>query len=1122
MVAESKDIRLLNAYVRGLPQHGSAFAIDPLVLAVPKGNPAGIRRLEDVGELPPEAVCTPPYMLEARADELDDVVVPVNEDSSPDCGTPTVDAVAAGDLAAAAVPGSAVNFVRLLEVEPRPPVAERRPVRRLRDGARERRQRSRDRLPELRRVEGRPGHHRRPGVRPVTGGTARGPDQLVCITGMHRSGTSLLARVVNLLGVDLGAPGALMGPGPDNPAGYWENRAIKELDDEVLAHLGGAWDQPPLLEAGWELDAGLDPFRDRAREILGRDFAGPAAGPVGCKEPRLCLLHPFWRTVVPISHTVVVVRHPTEVVASLVRRNGMDPGQGAVLWLRYLLAVGAPADGSVLVVRLDDLTDRPDATAARLATHLGLPAARARPPRRGEGVARSGAPAPRDCGRRGRPRHHGVAEPRPRAHRLERRRGRPRRAADGGAHRGRRGLARTPGQPRRARRRPGRGGRAAGEAPQVAPTAKGAGGGRPGGAPPSAAALRGRRRGRGPVSPTDHLTGVVTVAPGWTLMPAARDRMLQRLARAGDDVVAIAAVAGPLPAGQSARNHAERLAVQTADAPASTSDGRDVPALVHRAEVAVSVGAGGVALPEGRVVVDPGAHAHRADAVAELADAVDHARPVFPWRPVVLLVATEPDPAGWEGAVALVDALQEIDVDARLALPAGAPVPSSRWVQPALASEATLRRTRPDAVLAWDAGAVEAAETWATGLRSLVIVERTGDGASVATVPWRIDVARGRVRGSFGRAAEPTALATLVRRLAAGPQPEAPDPTVVIGRRPQVWDKVDASIGVHRRPTERSCVFVVGPVAPAARRAAEALAAHMSRAAVHVELVAPDAVPSTAPSADLVLLQGAGPAVARELVARRADRPTVLHLDATDLDPDGGLRAGSADVLARCGLAVAATTAGVEVLRAAPVETRLRTMVLPALMPGGRYADLRRAKVPRHRGPLRVIGWAPGDDGDEGTGRAVEWALRVLLEGRPGVRVDLVRGGARLDDLAGVRRLQNEVQPHSAARWSVLLLTCTSRSPLHDEPVLLAEAGVLGVPTLLADGTWATRPGRLAVADPDDRDEWLAAVTAILDDRPGEEGLRFETAAAADALERPAVADAVVHRFLGWVTGGRR
>jgi len=198
------------------------------------------------------------------------------------------------------------------------------------------------------------------------------PSELVCLTGMHRSGTSLLARVASLLGVDLGAPDALMGPGPDNPAGYWENRAVKELDDELLAHLGGAWDQPPLLESGWPLDPGLDPFRERALEILGRDLARPSSadGPTGCKEPRLCLLHPFWRTVVTISHTVVVVRHPVEVVASLRRRNGMEPGQGAILWLRYLLAVTAePA----LLLRLDDLTDQPDETAARIAAHLGLP-----------------------------------------------------------------------------------------------------------------------------------------------------------------------------------------------------------------------------------------------------------------------------------------------------------------------------------------------------------------------------------------------------------------------------------------------------------------------------------------------------------------------------------------------------------------------------------------------------------------------------------------------------------------------------------------------------------------------------------------------------------------------------
>ena len=185
----------------------------------------------------------------------------------------------------------------------------------------------------------------------------------------------------------------------------------------------------------------------------------------------------------------------------------------------------------------------------------------------------------------------------------------------------------------------------------------------------------------------DHMTGEVAVAPGWTLLPVARERMARRLARAADDIVAVAAVAGPLPAGQSARNHAEDLAVRTADPAAAVADGRTVPALVHREGVAVTVGPDGVALPDGKVVIDPGAHADRPRAAGRaVADAVEGCRPVFPWRPVVLVLGTEPDADGWADAVALVDALQDVDVDARLALPSP-PSTTSRWVQPARASE---------------------------------------------------------------------------------------------------------------------------------------------------------------------------------------------------------------------------------------------------------------------------------------------------------------------------------------------------------------------------------------------------------------------------------------------------
>ncbi len=197
--------------------------------------------------------------------------------------------------------------------------------------------------------------------------------RVVCVTGMHRSGTSMAARAVNLLGVFFGSPASLMPPGSDNPSGYWENRAVKELDDELLAQLGGTWDVPPVLTKGWQFDAALDQLRARAADILDHDLElATSPGLVGWKEPRLSVLLPFWRTVIPIDTTVLVVRDPREVAASLEKRNRMPVAEASLLWLRYLLAVAADAPDYVLV-RHQDLTEDLPGALATLAAGLGLP-----------------------------------------------------------------------------------------------------------------------------------------------------------------------------------------------------------------------------------------------------------------------------------------------------------------------------------------------------------------------------------------------------------------------------------------------------------------------------------------------------------------------------------------------------------------------------------------------------------------------------------------------------------------------------------------------------------------------------------------------------------------------------
>lgn len=194
----------------------------------------------------------------------------------------------------------------------------------------------------------------------------------VCVTGMHRSGTSVATHAIQLLGVSLGDEGLLLPPGHDNPRGYYENQLAKELDDELLAHLGGSWDRPPVLDPGWEHDTSLEPLRGRAREVLATSFRDiPEHVLVGWKDPRLSLLLPFWRTVIDVRTSIVVVRDPTEVAASLAERNGFPPWHSALLWLRYLLAA-TTADPGYLLVTLPELFEQPRSSLGRIAVHLGL------------------------------------------------------------------------------------------------------------------------------------------------------------------------------------------------------------------------------------------------------------------------------------------------------------------------------------------------------------------------------------------------------------------------------------------------------------------------------------------------------------------------------------------------------------------------------------------------------------------------------------------------------------------------------------------------------------------------------------------------------------------------------
>lgn len=148
----------------------------------------------------------------------------------------------------------------------------------------------------------------------------------VILIGMHRSGTSLVARLLQRMGLFLG----------------WELDANAEAvffvlrNQALLEAQGGSWDQPEPVELllreehlrALVIDAlrrelrlpgrvsYLGPLRWwRYRSLMELDF------PWGWKDPRNTLLLPLWLEVFPQATVVHVVRNGVDVALSLAARE---------------------------------------------------------------------------------------------------------------------------------------------------------------------------------------------------------------------------------------------------------------------------------------------------------------------------------------------------------------------------------------------------------------------------------------------------------------------------------------------------------------------------------------------------------------------------------------------------------------------------------------------------------------------------------------------------------------------------------------------------------------------------------------------------------------------------------
>jgi len=166
---------------------------------------------------------------------------------------------------------------------------------------------------------------------------ARGPALIVA--GMHRSGTSAMARVLSLAGGSL--PERVIQPGPDNPLGFWEPWEMVALSDEILADVGSSWDDVFVHAAdaaAWEQ---RDRFLPRASAFVEQNFKRRSLPVI--KDPRVSVLTRLWHQALlnggfrPVY--VIMVRHPLEVAGSLAARDRFPIAKSLLVWAAYMLAV---------------------------------------------------------------------------------------------------------------------------------------------------------------------------------------------------------------------------------------------------------------------------------------------------------------------------------------------------------------------------------------------------------------------------------------------------------------------------------------------------------------------------------------------------------------------------------------------------------------------------------------------------------------------------------------------------------------------------------------------------------------------------------------------------------------
>ena len=196
--------------------------------------------------------------------------------------------------------------------------------------------------------------------------------RIVCVLGMHRSGTSAITRALEVLGVELGDH-LMPGQSNDNAKGFFEDLDVSAFNIELMNSKSMTWDSLAPADIGVSLQQMRPDMLARAVVLLRQKTHATTL--YGVKDPRLCRLLPFWREASRLASLpmacIVCLRDPLSVAASLSKRDGFCAAKSVYLWLLHMVAALEHSVGeSRILVSFDALLASPARELKRIASLL--------------------------------------------------------------------------------------------------------------------------------------------------------------------------------------------------------------------------------------------------------------------------------------------------------------------------------------------------------------------------------------------------------------------------------------------------------------------------------------------------------------------------------------------------------------------------------------------------------------------------------------------------------------------------------------------------------------------------------------------------------------------------------